>query len=44
MPPSREQTKEAESNIEDSVSGLVEASEKLEQDDMEGVEDKEWGE
>ena len=44
MPPTKEQTKEAETNIEQSVSGLVETSEKLEQDDMEGVEDNEWGE
>jgi len=42
LPPTKEQTKEAETNIEQSVSGLVETSEKLEQDDMEGVEDNEW--
>ena len=44
LPPTKEQTKEAETNIEQSVSGLVETSEKLEQDDMEGVDDNEWGE
>ena len=36
-------TKQAEANIEKSVSSLVETSEKLEQDDMEGVDEKEWG-
>ena len=44
LPPSKEHSKEAETNIEQSVSGLVETSEKLEQDDMEGVDDNEWGE
>ena len=36
-------TKQAEANIEKSVSSMVETSQKLEQDDMEGVDEKEWG-